>query len=74
MNELCNEVCPRDVDDVMHGDKSVCGEKRPAWCIAKIMHKLEAEVDESNLKGAQEKSDHLHSQECASQRALEESN
>ncbi len=74
MKELCNEVCSRDDNGAMLGDKSVCSEKRPARCIAKIMHELEAEFDESNLKGVQEKNDQLHSQECASQQALEKSN
>jgi hypothetical protein len=55
MKELCNEVCPRDVDGAMLVDRSVCGEKRPAWCIAKVMKELEAEFDESDLKGVEEK-------------------
>jgi len=51
MKEVSKEVCPRDDDGVMLGDMSVCGEKRPAWCIAKMMH----EFDESDLKGVQDK-------------------
>jgi hypothetical protein len=30
IKELCNELGPRDVDGVMLGDGSVCGEKRLA--------------------------------------------
>jgi hypothetical protein len=55
MKELRNEVCPRVVNGAMLEDRSVCGEKRRSSCIAKIMHKMEAEFDESDLKGVQEK-------------------
>ena len=51
MKELFKEVCPRDVDGVVIVDRSVGGEKRPAWVIAKVMEDLEREFDEHELRG-----------------------
>ena len=55
MKELCNEVCPRDGEGVMLGERSVSGEKRPAWCIEKIVHDLEEEFDEKHLNDIRER-------------------
>ena len=52
---LCNEVCPRDADNIMLVDRSLGDERRPSWCIAKIMHDLEREFDVSELRGVKEK-------------------
>jgi len=51
MKELCKEVCLRDADGVMLADRSVGGEKRSAWVIAKVMEDLEREFDEHELRG-----------------------
>jgi len=50
MKKLCNEVCPRDLEGNMLGERSVGGEKRPAWCLAKIMHDMGRAFDASDLK------------------------
>jgi hypothetical protein len=52
---LCNEVCPRDEAGIMLVDRSQGAERRPSWCIAKIMHELDREFDVSELRGVKEK-------------------
>ncbi len=34
----------------MRGERSVCGEKRPSWCLVKVMHDLGREFDANDLK------------------------
>ncbi len=53
--ELRKEVCPIDDDGLMLGERSVHSLKRPAWCIAEIMHELEQEFDAHDLEGVQDK-------------------
>ena len=55
MKALCEEVCPRDLDGHMLGDRTVCGESRPPWCLAKIMHDLRQEFDEKDLMSVETK-------------------
>jgi hypothetical protein len=55
MKALCEEVCPRDLDGYMIGERSVCGETRPPWCLAKIMHDLRREFDEKDLMSVETK-------------------
>jgi hypothetical protein len=38
MKQLCNEMCPRNSDGVMLGERAQKGDiKRPAWCTAHII-------------------------------------
>jgi hypothetical protein len=55
MNLLCNEICPRDAYGVMRVERSLGAQKRPPWCIAKVMHELECKFDASQLVGVKAK-------------------
>ena len=55
MVTMCNEVCPRDEAGIMLVDRSGGGERRPSWCIAKIMRELDREFEVSELRGVKEK-------------------
>jgi len=56
MKQMCNQVCPRDADGVFLAERSLGGgEKRPAWCITKIMQDLKQEFHQYNLKDVEEK-------------------
>ena len=55
MVTLCNEVCPLVEAGIMLVDRSGGGERRPYWCIAKIMRELDREFEVSELRGVKEK-------------------
>jgi hypothetical protein len=55
MAMLCNEVCPRDEAGIMLVDRSLGADRRPPWCIAKIMHELGRDFEVSELRGVQDK-------------------
>ncbi len=48
---LCNEFCPRGADGVMIMGRFLGAQKRPPWCVAKVIHEVEREFDASQLVG-----------------------
>jgi hypothetical protein len=58
MKQLCSEICPRNTDGVMLGERAPAGgTKRPAWCTAHILKVLHTEFEASKLNGAELKID-----------------